>query len=376
VLRMARRPALIKRKAKTVRKTHSEVFLVNRKYLGDEPENVVTRADLLNATNWYGIMCDREDAREYLHTWLMEVGQGELAKGIKKIPDTWIPFHVAWQCRIASKHKRVLEADAYDRMIRDIKYAISKGSNDEPEEKPKAAVVSIQDRMREKLSDIIGDIEALIDSGETFSLYDWLKTNEVPAAYASKIADYYRPIETEMRLALIPKGQDGYLDGYENWTKLQIRARAEFYGKIMSDAERYGDVTKKVRKPRKPRAVSVDKKLQHLRYLKESNEFKLASVAPEKILGASEVWLFNVKYKVFTVLRALDRGGLDVNRSTITKYDEKTSQSKKGGRKPELVLDKIQNGGKIMLRKVLDDLKPDGKIQDRLNEHVIILKVV
>jgi hypothetical protein len=367
---MARRPALIKRKTKTVRKTHSEVFLVNRKYLGDEPEKVVTRADLLNATNWYGIMCDRDDAREYLHTWLMEIGQGELAKGIKKIPDTWVPFHVAWQCRIASKHKRTVETDAYDRMIRDIKYAISKGVAGEPEEKPKN-VVSIQDRMREKLHDIIGDIEALIDSGESFSLYDWLKKNEIPAMYASKIGEYYAPIVDEFVQA-----HSGKLDGYENWTKSQLKERMAFYDKIVSDAERYGDVTKKVRKPRKPRAVSVEKKLQHLRYLKESNEFKLASVAPEKILGASEVWLFNTRYKVFTVLRALDRGGLDVNRSTIIKYDEKTSQSKKGGRKPETVLDKIQNGGKIMLRKVLDDLKPDGKIQDRLNEHVIILKVI
>jgi len=49
---MARRPALIQRKQKTTRKTHSEVYLVNRKYLGDEPEKVVTRVDMITAVNW------------------------------------------------------------------------------------------------------------------------------------------------------------------------------------------------------------------------------------------------------------------------------------------------------------------------------------
>ena len=370
---MARRPAVIKRKPKTVRKTHSEIYLVNRKYLGDEPERVSSRIDIINATNWYSMMCDKDDAREYITNWLTEQKRTDLAKRVKSIPDTWVPLHAAWQCRISSRHK--IETDSA-RLLTDIEFAISKGVKEEPAEKPKAVAPSIQDRMREKLSDIIGDIEALVDSGESFSLYEWLKKEEVPAMYAAKIADYYRPVETEFRLALIPAGQDGLIDGYENWTKPQIRARAEFYSKLVSEAERYGDVTKKVRKPRKPRAVSMEKKLQHLRFLKESNEFKLASVSPEKIPGASELWLFNTKTKVFTVLRALDRSGLDVNRTTITKYDEKTSQSKKGGRKPEIVLDKIQNGGKIILRKVLDDLKLDSKIQDRLNEHVIILKVV
>ena len=72
----------------------------------------------------------------------------------------------------------------------------------------------------------------------------------------------------------------------------------------------------------------------------------------------------------------LDRGGLKVNRSSITGYDEKASLSKGCGRKPEMVLDKLQNGGKIVLRKLMDDLKTDKPLQVRLNENTIIMKVM
>ena len=135
-------------------------------------------------------------------------------------------------------------------------------------------------------------------------------------------------------------------------------------------------MTKKVRKPRKPRAVSVEKKLKNLKYQKENNEFKIASINPEKIIGAQELWTFNTKYKIVTVLRALDRGGLQVKGTSIIGYDEATSMSKGTGRKPEVVLDKLQNGGKIVLKKLMGELKTDKALQYRINENTILMKVI
>ena len=146
--------------------------------------------------------------------------------------------------------------------------------------------------------------------------------------------------------------------------------------KLVEDAEKYGSVTKKTRTPRKPRAVSVEKKLKHLKYQKEDNTLKIASINPEKILGAQELWTFNTKYKVVTVFRAIDRGGLQINRSSITGFDEKASESKGCGRKPEIVLDKLQNGGKIVLKKLMSELKTDKPLQVRINENTILMKVM
>lgn len=361
------------RTKKKPQKTRSEVYLVNHKYLGDEPKEYKTDLDVAKAFNWYHNMCDKNEARQYLKDYFKS--DKSACKNIDKIPDSRMPYTAAWLCRIVDNQKRNLTDSEWVYVNNSIQDAMKSELEEQKDEAPKAERVSIQDRMKEKLSDIIGEIEALVDTGE-IDLYDWLKRNEVPAAYAPKIADYYRPIETEMRLALIPKGQDGSLDGYENWTKSEIRARAEFYGRIVSDAERYGDVAKKTRAPRKARPMSTEKLLKNFRYQKESTEFKLASVVPESIMGAQELWTFNTKYKVLTVFRALDRGGLTIKRSSIANYDEKTSISKGAGRSAEKVVDKVKAGGKIVLRKIMDELKSDKALQERINENTILLRVV
>ena len=116
--------------------------------------------------------------------------------------------------------------------------------------------------------------------------------------------------------------------------------------------------------------------MKNLKFQKEDSTYKIASVNPEKILGAQELWCFNTKNKVVSVFRALDRGGLNVKGASITGYDESSSCSKGTGRKPEVVLDKIQKSGKIILRKLMDELKTDKPLQVRMNENTVLLKVV
>ena len=78
---------------------------------------------------------------------------------------------------------------------------------------------------------------------------------------------------------------------------------------------------------------------------------------------------------IVSVFRAIDRGGLQVKGTSIINYDEKSSMSKSCGRKPEEVLSKIQNGGKIILRKLMDELKSNKPLQQRMNENTILMRV-
>lgn len=372
---MARRPALIKRKAKTVRSTRSEQYLVNVKYLGDEPSNV-TKENQSVAFNWYNTMCDKSEAREYLRDYFKARKRDKDVKKLAKLSDTWLPTSACWMARMLERGGVFSETSmqTFDRMIAEAFKHIEETT--EETVKPVVERVSIQDKIKERQSDILGEIEALIDSGEPFSLYEWLQKNEIPALYTTAIVNHYTGWFQEL-LEAHQKPDDQLKEAYKHMSRKELKDRLELMSGILEDAERYGSNTKKVKKPRKPRAVSVEKKLKHFRYQKEDQSNKLASVNPEKIIGAQELWTFNTKYKVVTVFRALDRGGLQINRSSITNYDEKTSQSKGVGRKsPEVVLDKILNGGKLVLRKVMDEMKTDKPLQIRVNENTILLKVV
>lgn len=366
------RKSLLQTRTKKAQKSRSEVYMINVKYLGEEPVAIESNVDTLKAFNWYHSMCDKADARQYLRDYFR--ADKSMLKTVDKISDSMMPYTAAWMCRIASNGARRLEPDDLQFVTKKIVEAV-KTKLDEDTLKPRDARPSIQDRMRDRESEIIGDIEALIDSGEKFSMYEWLKSREIPATYASKIVGYYTPWLAELVEAY--EGRDEQLaEAYGHWTKGQLKDRISQFGSMLSDVERYGNVTKKIRAPRKARAVSMDKLLKYFKFQKESNEYKLASVSPESVIGASELWTFNTKYKIVTVFRAIDRGGLQVKRSSITNYDEKTSFSRGAGRQVEKVIDKIQNSGKIALKKLMEELKSDKPLQERVNENTILVRVV
>lgn len=372
---MARRAKITVRKPKKARVTRSETFMVNLKYLGDEPvfTKPLTRSEYTQALNWYNYMCDTNDAREYIETYLKNTNRANLVKDLKRVPDTWVPSTVAWVCRLLSKGYE-LPSDAKGYVEERLIQTLNKAVKEEKPKEEKSQVISIQERMRERAHDIIGDIEEMIDRGDEISLYDWLKAKQIPAMYCTQIIARYSPWLGELIEAT--EADDPQLkEGYSYYTKKQLNERITFLNNLISDAERYANVTKKTRAPRKKRPVSTEKKLKNFKYQKESAEFKIASINPEKIIGAQELWTFNTKYKTVTVLRALDRGGLQIKGTSITNYDEKNSQTKGTGRKPEIVVDKLQNGGKIVLRKLMDELKTDKALQYRINENTILMKV-
>lgn len=376
---MARRPALIKRKPKVIRVTKSEAYIVNKKHLGDEPifTKPLTRIEYATALNWYNYMCTNSEAKEYIITYLKNLGRVVDAKKIKSVPDNLIPTTVAWLCRMLSKgYKLPTDVTGYiEERIKDTyKYV-----QEVKEENPKN-VISIQDRIKDRASFILGEIEGLIDDyiydNVEFSLYEWLQANSIPATYATSIISKFSPVLDEL-LETYEGNCEQLKEGYRHLKKAEIKKLIEFYNTLIEDAERYSSNTKKVRTARKPRTVSVEKKIKNLKYQKEDQTYKIASVSPERIIGAQELWTFNTRYKNITVFRAIDRGGLQIKGTSITNFDESSSITRSLGRKdPNEFVKRILEGGKLVLRKVLDDLKTEKPLAYRINENTILLRVV
>lgn len=374
---MARRPSgsLIK-KAKTVtRVTRSETYLINQKYLGDEPIFADSQeVNLSKAFNWYSAMCSNGDAKEFMVTYLKNVGRFDEAKQFDSVPDGWTPRTACWIARLTSRGVKV-DAKVWeffeDRLIK----ALTHSTVVRVQVAEKAPVVSIQKRISDRANEIIGDIEQMIDEGKVGSIYDWLKARELPALYSPMIVAYYTPILNELLDAL--SGVDAQLkEAFAKMPKKKLEALILMYNSIVEEATRYGQVVKKSRIPRKPRKVSVEKKLKGLKYQKEDATYKIASVNPEKVIGCQELWTFNTKYKTLTVFRASGRGGLQFKGTSIIGYDTTTSVTKRTGRKPEYFIDRVMNGGKIVLRKLMEEIKGDVNLANRINENTILLKVV
>jgi len=366
-------------KKKALRRTKSETYLVNSKYLGEEPilKGLIDDSTLGRALTWYNYMCEDNDAREYIIEYLKSTKQEPLLKKFRRVPMSRIPKTYAWVYRIKMRGgeldnktlQRASEAIASslqymeDEKVEDTKVVV---------EKP-----SIQERISEKVAEFIGDIENIIDTPpKDWSMYKHLQGAQFPAKLTTKVSEFYRPVLDEINEAL--EGKDEQLkEAYSHYTKPKLRERAAFYQMIVDECDRYAGNLRKQRAPRKKKAPTTEKLLKHFQYQKESNEHKLKSVAPESIIGAQELWTFNTKYNILTVFRASGHAGLSIKRASIVGFDVDSTISKRIGRKTEESLQRVLTGGKIVLRKLMDEIKADpAKISDRINSNTILLKTV
>lgn len=373
------RKAIRVRKVIKPRKTASENYLVNKKYLGDEPDfssgKPISFSEQAHAYNWYNNMCDVEDARGYLEEYLIAKNRKVDLKAFKKVSNNYVPLTICWIARLLSRGAKLPE-----KSIQFFETKFEEAINNSLAQQPVAEVkvepvdrLTIQDRIRDKISNTIGEIEEVVDKkDESFDLYSYLQSNQFPAKYAASISKFYEPIADEIQLAV-----DGEIEGYSSYSKKQLKALQAFYQKLVDDANRYGSVQKKVRKTRKKKPQSIDKKLKYFKYKVEDQQLRLASIKPQDIIGAQELWCFNTQNKALSVYRALDRAGLDIKRSGIINFDEKSSVTKRIGRKTEAVIDKVLKGGKIVHRKLMDEISSAASESNgRINPNTILLRVI
>jgi hypothetical protein len=252
------------------------------------------------------------------------------------------------------------------------------------EVKPAVYIPSIQDRVREAAYRMTEEIEEAIEGFQTdpenfdpkaFKMLNLLKGKEVKAAHARIIKGFYERDLAELEELASGNADEQLREGYSHRTKKQVKNLIVFYQEIMSACDMLAQEAKVNRKPRKTKVVSKDKIVAKLKFLKTNEPLKLVSINPIDIIGASELWIFNTKTRKLGKYVATEFNTLNVKGTTITNFDEFKS-IQKTIRKPEEKLKEFKAANKVALRKFLDDINAtDTKLNGRINEETILLKV-
>jgi hypothetical protein len=282
---------------------------------------------------------------------------------------------------LGSNVEEVSGSDSYTSSDSSAEASLSKteeAQEDSVRHSSKSTVISIQERIANRANDLIADLEVLLDAyyrdGSQFKMSDWIIRNNVKPQVAQRIAAYYKPLYSEAFDALNGKDED-LKEGYSHYKKSQLKAYVEFLRSIVSCAETTA-TTVKARKPRKKKEKPVSAIVAKLKFKEKDDEYKIVSVDPKQIVGCNQLWVFNTKYRTVAVYNAMGPAGLNVKGSTLIGFDEKTSIVKKL-RKPSEQLKKLMEGGKIILRKYMDDIKCKPKeANGRINNETILLRVI
>lgn len=356
--------------------------------IGAEPiyTNVEGKSEqsvLIGAFNWYNYNCSKKEAKEFVLDYLKFVGRSKNEiLAIRSVSESKINLQFGWLARmlclgfvpsdktkqfVASKYKELLTVANND----------LKTTKVVTEDAPK---VNIQDRIREKASEEAGEVEGLIDDfvlggcKNPMDMESYFRSRNLSSVVMTKICNTF--IERAKEIEEVLTSDDPQLkEGYSNFTKPELRRFKEFLDSIVVAANSRASVkpTRKKRKVKeKPATVLVAK----MNYAKDFAELGLVSVAPEKVIGALQVWTYNTKTKLLGVYNADNAKGLSVKGSTLQNFNEQTSIGKRL-RKPAATIKELMEAGKVKIKKILPDLSTkESNLTGRMNSDTIILRIV
>ena len=246
-------------------------------------------------------------------------------------------------------------------------------------------VPSIQERVREVSLGMTEEIEAAIEAFQTdpekfdpkaFKVLNLLKAKQAKAAHARIIRDFYAGDLTELLELASGKADEQLKEGYSHRSKKQIKSFIAFLQEIESACNMLMQEAKVNKKPRAKKAVDKDKIIAKLKYKKSDEPLKLVSINPADIIGAQELWIFNSKTRKLGKYVAAEFQELGIKGTTITGFSE-TKSVQKTLRKPAEQIKAFKEAGKVVLRKFLEEINAvDTKMNGRINEEIMLLKVV
>lgn len=249
--------------------------------------------------------------------------------------------------------------------------------------KKPAVVISIQQRMREQVSDLCAHWDFLVDelvrgrldlnSFDPYGQMQSYRDNMIKAAHAKIIKEMYAAQFEEAKEVVAWKDEQ-IKEGYAFMNAKMRKEFLAFYEKINIACDTFINTGKAVRKTRKKKAVSRDKVVSKLKFKQSEPSLGLASINPMNILDAQVLWVYNTKNRKLGVYVAQEHHNLMVKGTTIQGYNEKLSVQKTV-RKPELLkgADKL---ARTKFQKLFESFNAtETALNGRLNEHTVLVKV-
>jgi hypothetical protein len=357
--------------------------------MGPEPTWKIQPVDnrisqLSKAFSWYNYFYGKKDARDMIVNYLELHGRKADVRLLKGIPDSAIRLTTGWLCRMSMVG---LELTEHEQIQLDnlLKECVQSKQQEIVEEVTvdEAPRITIQDRLREKVSECAGELEGMFDEfinsgakmSADFKPIVLMRSLNVAPQMISTLSDIWKRRQEEFEQVV--EGKDAQLvEGYKHLTKIQLRNVLKFCETVVNDCGAYIQIKKVERKPRKKKAVSPEKQASKFKFMAEFAELKLKSLQPSQLIEKSEAWLYDTKKRKLIHLVADDYSKTFTikNNSIIGFSTVETMQ--KTLRKPAEQLKGIGAVGKPAARKFYKDIKAtEVAFNGRGTENLIILRV-
>lgn len=380
-------------KIKTKAPRAARVAFADEKYTGSEPVWDTERAlgftdadfdhHLRRSFYYYNYHYTQKDCKKYVVEWMQKQPTVFTKRDIGAFIRSADRSMSMTACSLVMAHRQgmPLKARHIDFLKEAIVKSIELAEPEVEETKTTTAEVyrpTIQDRLNEKTSEIIGELEGIYDEVHLnnrvdFKPYDFLVANNVVQSQLNKYETLYNRRRAELQAAQAREDEQ-VREGYSHYKAADFRRMIGWIDNLLAAVGQYRGVKKATKKARIKKAPSKEKLIAKLKYAKTDTTLKIVSINPADILGASELWVYNTKTRKLGKYVAGAYQTLSVKGTTIINFDEQKSTSKTL-RKPEEKLKEFAKAGKVQLRKFLDDIRAtETLLTGRINADIVLLK--
>lgn len=340
---------------------------------------------LMRLNNWYSTEKTRSDSYKYYQQYVKKNRPTDV-KYFAEVEERDVHITYGWMARmllqgaiVSTDHQK-----AFDKNLTGL-IDLGKARLLTKETTVKVAVAtttvkrtSIQDAMKEKASEYVGELEGFIDEFVTedkeFNLYNHLKGNQIPAPYVITVKTWAESKLAEFEEVVDSKDSQ-IVEGYSNFNKRKLKSMVKMFESFIADCDKYGQFKKANRKPRAVREKPAVAQVKSLKYKLKDDELGLTSARGIDLVGAEQVWLFNTKTRKLAVYTSESTKGMTVKGTTLQNWSPEKSKQKTL-RKPEEQIKDLMASGKVKLRTFLDSIKSkEQAVNGRINIDTIILKI-
>lgn len=364
------------------------IAFADEKYTGPEPEWTEDTTDwsaekfdhkLRSSFNYYNYHYNQKDCKKHVVEWMQNAKAftKEEVKSFIRASDKSLNMTA---CSLVMAHRRGMPLnERHTKFLIDSIQTSIRAAEPEaietvktPEQVVKAP--TIQDRMNEKTSELLGDLEGKYDDMESVKFYEWFTANNVIQSQLSKYETLFSKRKAELELAQSKK-DDQLKEAYSHYKTADFKKRIAWLADLIGAVEQYRGVKRATKKARVRKAPSKEKLTSKLKYAKDFPALKIVSINPAEIIGASTLWVYNTKTRKIGKYVAAAYKQLSIKGTSIEGFDTDKSVCKTL-RKPEEKLKEFAKAGKIALRKFLDDIKAtETALNGRISQDIVLLRV-
>lgn len=327
------------------------------------------RSQFAKALNYYNAFASSKELRVWAGNWCKANGKDDWLKIVNSKNPDYEFNQIGVVCRLLLRGQFVSQVDQIRVFSKfdEIKIQVEKLIKVDEVAQP------VVDKNKILADSYLSDFDAVYDeffSGNVsnFNVNAFLAGKEINRPVSKMIHDHVQKIHSEL---LLIDEDEQLAEGYAHIPKRDLNKIKTFLVEILN-----GLAVKRVASVQKPRAkkikpVSVQVNKIDVQPSCTVGNIEINGVAPEKLVGAKEVWAWC--YKLNNMLVFKSKSGMAVNGSVLTGWEPQMSVGKKIKKPEQFFLNK--NMVELSNAFAEIDFKPF-PFTGRLNRNIVLFKVI